>query len=455
MPEKNKLAWPPPEGRTCYLVYEDGGAKYLVRYDGKDTRYLIRANKYSDLLETVIQDARLHVYKATARHLLEVKGEAHWRYSNKAGEYEYEFAPPPEFLLKPDDEEEEEKEIIVAGWKWVGEGDPKPMPPEFGVLATVAEMAKNLPPGGNQAESFCPIHKVEKKKDGKIPKGPLKGKQKYICPDCRLGKPPRVDAEIVPADAPQTHYVNPPCRTCKRPLKIKATNVNKAKTVKTVYFRCENDCEDIGPKSERRQMRPPTRTPGKLKHGGRRSLKDNPVCKTCHAHLYVSDRVKDKRGNVIKTYYYCKNDCPDTGQNVRRRKRTLLDNPEELEKYVRAKVTAANGHHPQDRDDIVQEILQDLLVTKKLKLEDLEDRERIRAYIRSQTRHSQDKFERPSLDAPVRSDEAAGQTFADTKPAPEADSDPHQQLEAKEAVEARLRDGVQTDAEAEEEKPND
>ncbi len=97
MPEKNKPVWPPPEGRTCYLVYEEsGGYQYVVRSNGKNIKFLIRTRDKDDLLETICQDARLHVYKATPRHLIELQGEAHWKYGNEKDGYNYPFADPPE-----------------------------------------------------------------------------------------------------------------------------------------------------------------------------------------------------------------------------------------------------------------------------------------------------------------------------------------------------------------------
>ncbi len=68
---------------------------------------------------------------------------------------------------------------------------------------------------------------------------------------------------------------------------------------------------------------------------------------------------------------------------------------------------------------------------------DLHDRDRIHSYIAEQKRFSADGRQTLELDAPLGDD--SKMTYADAKPAPAAECDPHQQLEAKEAIEARLR----------------
>lgn len=96
-----------------------------------------------------------------------------------------------------------------------------------------------------------------------------------------------------------------------------------------------------------------------------------------------------------------------------------------------------NGHDPQDRADINQTIALDLH-RGILKPAELYDRGRIHRYIDEQKRFSSDGHRTLDLDAPVGNDDSK-MTYADAKPAPAAECDPHQQLEAKEAVEARLR----------------
>jgi hypothetical protein len=62
----------------------------------------------------------------------------------------------------------------------------------------------------------------------------------------------------------------------------------------------------------------------------------------------------------------------------------------------------------------------------------------MRRYIEEQNRFSIDGRRTLDLDAPVGNGDSK-MTYADAKPAPAAECDPHQQLEAKEALEARLR----------------
>jgi hypothetical protein len=96
-----------------------------------------------------------------------------------------------------------------------------------------------------------------------------------------------------------------------------------------------------------------------------------------------------------------------------------------------------NGHAPQDRPDINQTIALDLH-RGILKPAELYDRDRMRRYIDEQKRFSIDGRRTLDLDAPVGEGDSK-MTYADAKPAPAAECDPHQQLEAKEMVEARLR----------------
>lgn len=70
-----------------------------------------------------------------------------------------------------------------------------------------------------------------------------------------------------------------------------------------------------------------------------------------------------------------------------------------------------NGHDPQLREDIVQEIMQDYLMAK-LTLKDLENREIIRRYIHLQERLRQSKYRDVSIEQPLDGEEGSP-TFAD------------------------------------------
>jgi hypothetical protein len=159
-------------------------------------------------------------------------------------------------------------------------------------------------------------------------------------------------------------------------------------------------------------------------------VKKNPKCATCRERLRIKGRHRNKDGTE-SVYYFCAvNGCAETGHgSPKRRGERLPDTFEEVVELVRKKVARMRGYHPQDFDDIVQEVALDLW-QRKLKPKDLDDRERMRNYIHSQTRHSQDKFERPSLDAPLREDEERGQTYADRLES--ATPSPEEELLAKE-----------------------
>ena len=70
---------------------------------------------------------------------------------------------------------------------------------------------------------------------------------------------------------------------------------------------------------------------------------------------------------------------------------------EELIAFVRECVVHTNGHDPQLRDDIVQELVTDILAGK-LTRKDLKNRETIKRYAHSQERLRQNKHRDVSID---------------------------------------------------------
>jgi hypothetical protein len=163
-------------------------------------------------------------------------------------------------------------------------------------------------------------------------------------------------------------------------------------------------------------------------------LKDNPKCETCGQRLRKGKTYKDSEGRE-RRYWKCVNKCAFTGHESEKKFNQL--SVEELLPIVDKVVRRMNGHAPQDRSDINQTIALDLH-RGILKPAELYDRDRMRRYIDEQKRFSVDGHRTLDLDAPV-SDGDSKVTYADVQPAPAAECDPHQQLEAKEAVEARLR----------------
>ena len=166
-----------------------------------------------------------------------------------------------------------------------------------------------------------------------------------------------------------------------------------------------------------------------------RKLKDNPKCATCGERLRKGKTHKRRDGRTSQYWKRCVNGCAHTGQESEQQFNQL--SVEELLPIVYKVLARHNGHDPQDTPDIAQTIALDLH-RGVLKPADLHDRERIRCYIDEQKRFSADGRRTLDLDAPVGDD--SKMTYADAKPAPAAECDPHQQLEAKEAVEARLRE---------------
>lgn len=139
----------------------------------------------------------------------------------------------------------------------------------------------------------------------------------------------------------------------------------------------------------------------------------NPQCETCGEHLRVFSRYKNARGATVTRWQCAVNGCQASN------KVTTVEelSGEELRRLVRAAVVKVNSHNPQQRDDIVQELIRAFLAGDYT-LKQLLDPKTIRAVIRGQSEQYQDRYKRLSLDAPVRKDEAGGQTFADRLESP-------------------------------------
>jgi hypothetical protein len=156
-------------------------------------------------------------------------------------------------------------------------------------------------------------------------------------------------------------------------------------------YRCP-ECKKVEPRNTVGQQKTGTR------HRRRRSpLSGNPKCETCGQHMRVRGSWNGKR------YYKCLT-CPKKPKEQR-------DPGEELTAFVRGCVTQANGHDPQLRDDIVQELVTDVLAGK-LKRKDIEKREIIRRYARSQARLRQNRHRDISIDQ-SRSDDEDGTKLKD------------------------------------------
>lgn len=150
---------------------------------------------------------------------------------------------------------------------------------------------------------------------------------------------------------------------------------------------------------------PGTKTRSISRHGAKRSktkrlgpvarmkqFKKNPKCPSCNHPMHIAGHHRSV------TYYKCKRGCPkplrDEGYSS-----ANLGGGADLEKEIRARVAAANGHDPQLRDDVVQEIITDI-AARKLKLNEV-DTATIRRYTRSQSRLGQQRRRDISLDVPI------------------------------------------------------
>lgn len=175
-------------------------------------------------------------------------------------------------------------------------------------------------------------------------------------------------------------------------------------------------------------------------------VKGNPKCATCSEHLRISSRSYNPDKSIKQTYWHCNNGCFITGHEAPNAKDKLPEDFEQVppivEKYVRRSGVYI---HPQNLGDVIQTI-STLLCQRAIRLTDLLDKARLRGIITNEVKGYQSEYapknggSSQSLDAPVRDDIEGSAARKEFEPAPEAESDPHQQLEAKEAVEARLRD---------------
>lgn len=420
-------AWPPPKEaeRVVMPQYfvsteERGSISHyaLVRVVNGKPEHVIRTTKYKDLLETIIQDALVPVFKASPLHLVEAMlGEARWKYGD-----EYEFTKRPDYLLEPDFDGRDEAEVP---------SEPAPLK-----LIQPVQTGKGT--------RICPIHNVEKLRNGcRLCRRERAGGSMF---DPVCSQHGRKHKSGMKGHPPRQSYK---CKSCQRdgakqssPLAAAAAppicekhGIAKVKDGHNPRGQRRWRCLVCNPRrhasvSARRSSRK-----GTLAARHDLKTKDNPKCETCGERLGVSKRHKLTNGTSV-IYWKCINKCAFTGYESEKKLNQLPT--EVLLPAIEKVVKKLNGHAPQDGPDIAQSIALDLH-RGILKPADLYDRERIRRYIDEQKRFSADGRRTLDLDAPVGNDDSKI-TYADAKPAPAAECDPHQQLEAKEAVESRLRE---------------
>jgi hypothetical protein len=341
---KGEAKRPRYERVTYFIVPVDGGREYVVKKEGNETTFLLRAAAGNDqttrerALEVILEDMHAPVYEAAPEQFIEAAlGAPEWKYDEDIVDGDgFRFMERAARLFKE--------------------------PPE-------PELQKVVRPVSNSFDPYCSIHKRQKHKDGHSPGSKrTPPRQKYLCPDCSAGKLPAEGARPSATEKAQTASV--------------AAKVKK-----------------------------------------------NPKCKTCHQHLRVGNR-HEKADGTKTTYWKCLNGCP---QKVTPDWKSWSG--EELLAYVTKLLAKHNGHNPQDREDIAQEMIADLLAEKRTFAE-LHDPKVIRQFIKSQARHSQDKFGKDaplSLDERVRGKEGddSKDTYADRLKS-EAPN-PEEELMAKEA----------------------
>lgn len=401
--EKSRHAWP-PEAITCYMPtyfvlkeQEAGRDTYtLVRAASGKSDFVIRTRKYTDLLETVIQDATIPMFSVTPRQLIEGSfGEPRWKYGSGDDEHKYEFAKRPDYFLKPDFEGRKDYE-------------PKSEEPKAEEESKSAEAA---PPDAR----ICPKHKVLKARNGcrqcrsegtagttfdpvcpqhgtKHKSGIKHGRQSYKCPRC---------ARAVPAAV--TDDGKPPM--CEKHGVLKVKDGHKRAGVRR--WRCLT-CNPRGARSKK-----PRGVRGGLTAYYESKVKDNPPCETCGERARVARRVVRAEDGATVTYWH----CTVTGCERVHKPTVQALSGEELEHRLTAAVTSANGHDPQNRKDVVNELVRRILA-KEITLAQAMGRKTIREVVKEVNSLYQGKYGKDSplpLDAPAPSmnGERSKQTYAD------------------------------------------
>lgn len=449
--------------RPAYYIVKAEGDKheYVFRVQDAKPAYLIRSRSREDTLDTILNDMCANVFEAdTYRSMIEALfGEAVWKYSKtdhgEEDDYVYDFGPKPKRVY-PEPEKEKEEGTTAAP------------PTEEGKIAHVDDPTANFctkhqqkkhrngkgrggeqvyicpqcrkenvgkPRGGTRGkilrdgrslEPYCKTHKRQKQKAGI--KG---GHQRYKCPLCvapRVGASKKGAAGVALSKAPPRSDPHGICQTCGANLPISAHRPNAAGKRIAYYKKCRSGCPTV----DRRKLSAATAEadlPPLVPPPWSEESQYDPFC---HAHKRLKH--KDGKSKTGRTKYKC-TECRRVGAP---RRLTTADVPEEdLRAFVRPHVARVNGYDPQVREDIVSALITDFYALK-LTREQLSDPETIRRYTKSEMRLVSDRFTTVSLSAPLGEDDGKShETVGDQLPS--YDANPQEQLEAKEAIEARLR----------------
>ncbi|MGA9996694.1 MAG: hypothetical protein WBP93_14850 [Pyrinomonadaceae bacterium] len=243
---------------------------------------------------------------------------------------------------------------------------------------------------GHSLSPYCQTHLRDKYKDGKT----TGGKQKYRCPLCDR----------------------------KEPAIIDLAQANKG-------VRRRNGGGRRGASNGAKAGGSPWRAAQAASVASK--VKKNPKCVTCGERLRIYGHHKNKDGTTT-TYYKCINKCSQKAEPDWR-----SWSGEQLEEHFRKIVKGVNSHDPQICDDIAHAMVVALLEGTR-DFGELHDRRVIKKYIKSQSRHSQDKHDLLPLDAPLKRDEESGATYADQLKS--TIMNPEEELMAKEARESERED---------------
>lgn len=367
-----------------YIVKEQagGGAELVFRVDGTrsepKTRYLMRTDGRLDSLDVILKEMCANVLEVrpetpgVIRMLAEaLHGEAEWRYGNEEDGYKYKFGREAKRLY-PEPPKAEEPKLA-----------------EESTPALLTEL--NGRPLAGFSDRICPIHNIPKLRNG--------------CRECRReqarngGQSSGVRNPVCPRHGQKTkdgmkhghqQYRCVPCLTENPPA-----GENPLRLVEHSY---EDFCKHHNQKKYKNGVEKRT---GKQKYRC-------PECLRANKGKPPADAWKNWSGEEL------------------------------LEHFTAVVRKHGGGHNLQDTEDIVSSLIA-VLHEETRTFEELHQPEIVRLYVRATNRLSADGRTTLDLDAPVGMDEKHKMTFADTKPA--ADSDPHEQLEAKEAVTARLNGG--------------
>jgi transposase-like protein len=252
---------------------------------------------------------------------------------------------------------------------------------------------------GGVYESACPKH-GQKQKDGINKKT---GRQTYKCPKCTAERMTTVE-EMTQTPTPDADDMPPKCPE---------HNVTKVKDGHKRGGARRWRCLVCNPRVREGTPRAACGQLSGLAAYHAAKVKDHPLCETCSEHARIEKRIVRAEDGATIIYWTCTvNGCKQVHAP------TVKELPvEEIERRITGAVAQANGHDPQNRSDIVNELIRRLLA-KEITLTQVTSRTTVREVAKEISSLYQDKYGKDSplpLDAPMpgKDGDDSKKTYAD------------------------------------------